>query len=155
MIERTLPRAVLSALAVLGTLASAAPLSGDARHLVERLGRAGRVDLRQVDFDGERASGQAARAFAAARRCLSEPTLTRLQGAPRDPGVRALAVLEFRCVNGPDGRPLTPASALALLRALGFDLAAGGLDAFLNNPPPTNELRAAARRAVTPLTPDN
>lgn len=138
-------------LSALGTPAQAAPLSGEARTFVERLGRASGVPLAAPLFAGSAATVQVAGTFQKSGRCVTDPTLTQLQQQPGNLGVRAMLILELRCVKEVNGRPLTPASALALVTGMGYNLA--NLSGLLNDPLAVNRLLTAAVRPVTPITP--
>ncbi|CAM4014743.1 hypothetical protein [Deinococcus marmoris] len=137
---------------ILSSAATAAPLTGQARTYVERLGRASGVSLSASIFTGNVASSNVATAFRSKQKCVSAASLGQLQAAPLSPGVRALVLLEVRCVSSVNGQPLTAASALALVRGMGLNLASD-LDALLDDPLSVNRLLLAAAQPVTPITP--
>ncbi|MBZ9749794.1 hypothetical protein K7W42_02845 [Deinococcus sp. HMF7604] len=141
---------------VMGSVAAAAPLTGDAQSLVMRLARAGDVSMTGVRWTEDGTTKVVSRAFNAQKYCLTEPTLNLLQRQPTNVGVQAMVFLEFRCVNRIQGKVLTPELALAFLRSVGYTVSGSNLlTNLLNNPPAANALAAASQTAVTPMTPRN
>ncbi|WP_145999547.1 hypothetical protein [Deinococcus sp. UR1] len=138
-------------LTALAASAGATALSGEARNFVERLGRASGVPLSASLFAGTSASQRVASTFQNRGRCVTASTLAALQRQPVSPGVRAMLILELRCVQTVNGQALTPASALALANGMGLDVA--NINALLNDPLAVNRLLDAAQRPVTPITP--
>jgi hypothetical protein len=138
-------------LSALVASAGASSLSGEARSFVERLGRASGVPLSAPLFVGINASQRVASTFQKSGRCVTAPTLGLLQRQPASPGVRAMLILELRCVQVVNGQTLTAASALALANGLGLNVA--NINAMLNDPLAVNRLLDAAQRPVTPITP--
>jgi hypothetical protein len=138
-------------LTALAASAGATALSGEARSFVERLGRASGVPLSAPLFTGTSASQRVASTFQDRGRCVTESTLTLLQRQPTNAGVRAMLILELRCVQVVNGQTLTAASALALANGLGLNVT--NINAMLNDPLAVNRLLEAAQRPVTPITP--